>query len=71
MQQAVAFFLGITYNIGVKKHIQDKRDELIWALSLQEYTHSEIGTIFKLNRSTILRIIEAKPKDYQPKWKKI
>lgn len=54
----------------MKKHIQDKRDELIWALSLQEYTYAEIGTIFKLNRSTILRIINSKPKDWQVKWVK-
>ena len=52
----------------MKKHIKDKRDELIWALSLQDYTLSEIGTIFGINRSTVLRILENKPKDWQPKW---
>ena len=54
----------------MKKHIKDKRDELIWALSLQEYTQAEIASIFGLNRSTVLRIIEAKPKDWQVKWVK-
>lgn len=52
----------------MKEHIKEKRNELIWALSLQEYSQSEIGSIFNLNRSTILRIIEKKPKDWQPKW---
>lgn len=52
----------------MKQHIKEKRDELIWALSLQDYSHSEIGSIFGLNRSTVLRIIEAKPKDWTPKW---
>lgn len=49
-------------------HIRDKRDELIWALSLQHYTFAEIGEIFKLNSSTILRVVKAKPKDWKPKW---
>ena len=49
-------------------HLQEKRDEIIWALSLQDYTLAQIGRMFKLNRSTVLRIIEAKPKDWQPKW---
>jgi len=68
--RGVALNMCITYNISMKKHIQDKRDELIWALSLQQYTHAEIGTMFKLNRSTVLRIIEAKPKDWVVKWVK-
>lgn len=68
MQQYVALKLGITYNFYMKQHIKEKRDELIWALSLQEYTLTEIGSIFGLNRSTILRIINKKPKDWQPKW---
>ena len=54
----------------MKKHIKDKRDELIWALSIQDYSLAEIGTVFGLNSSTIMRIIRNKPKDWQPKWVK-
>ena len=49
----------------------DKRDELIWALDLQDYKPAQIGRIFNLNRSTISRIIEARPKDWKPKWVKV
>jgi hypothetical protein len=54
----------------MKMHLKEKRDELIWALSLQDYTLADIGTVFKLNRSTIFRIIEEKPKNWKPKWVK-
>jgi len=49
-------------------HIKTKRDELIWALSLQEYNDAQIGRIFNLDRSTIHRIIRRMPSDYKPKW---
>ena len=54
----------------MKIHLKDKRDELIWALSLQDYTFAQIAEIFNLNPSTILRIIKSMPKDWQPKWVK-
>ena len=52
----------------IEKHIQDKRNELIWALNIQDYTDSQVGRIFKLNRSTVSRIIRSKPKDWEVKW---
>jgi DNA-directed RNA polymerase specialized sigma24 family protein len=52
----------------MKAHIQNKRSELIWALSLQDYSYSEIGEVFKLNSSTIMRIVNQKPKNWKPKW---
>lgn len=52
-------------------HIKDKRDEIIWALSLQDYTPAQIGRMFNINRSTVLRILDAKPKDWKPKWVKV
>jgi len=52
----------------IKKHIKEKRDELIWALSQQDYSRSEIGSIFGLNGSTVSRIIDEKPKDWETKW---
>ncbi len=51
------------------KHEKDKRAELIWALALQEYTAASIARIFGIaHRSTVLRIIQRKPRDWSPKW---
>jgi len=51
--------------------LDNKRTELIWALSLQEYTQDDIAYILRdADRSTISRIISKKPEDWQPKWVK-
>ena len=53
----------------LKEHLREKRNEIIWALLAQGYKYSEVGEIFNnLNRSTILRIDDKKPKNYKPKW---
>ena len=52
-------------------YIKEKKTEIIWALSAQGYSNAQIATMFNMNRSTILRIIEKKPSDWSPKWKKI
>jgi len=52
----------------MEEHIKEKRDEIVWALSLQKYTHKQIASMFNLNRSTVYRIIKDKPKNYKPKW---
>ncbi len=62
----------------MEQHIRNKRNELIWALSLQEYshsitgfyTHAQIGRIFNIDRSTVKRIVDGMPKDWKPKWVK-
>jgi IS30 family transposase len=54
-----------------ENHITEKRKELIWALSLQDYSFAQIGRIFNIHRSTVLRIVEKMPKNYKPKWVKI
>ena len=55
----------------IKRHLASKRNELVWALSMQDYTQADIGNIFNLNRSTILRIIEEKPARWTSPWWKI
>lgn len=55
----------------MKKHLRDKRIELIYALSLQDYENVEIGEIFNINRSSVMRIINKRPKDYKVKWIKV
>jgi predicted DNA-binding protein YlxM (UPF0122 family) len=54
-----------------KRHIREKKVELIYALSLQDYTDTEIASIFNVNRSTILRIIKKRPSTWRPKWIKV
>ena len=58
-------------NRKVKRHLVEKRNELIWALSLQDYPNVDIGGVFNLNRSTIKRIMAKKPRDWKPKWQKV
>jgi len=55
-------------NYKLEAFLKEKREEIIWALSIQDYTDAQIARMFKLNRSTVLRILRNKPKDYQPKW---
>ncbi len=54
----------------IPQHIKDKRDEIIYALSLQDYTYAHISLMFNIDRTTVMRIVRARPADYQPKWVK-
>jgi len=55
-----------------KQHLLDKRDEIAFALSIQEdYTLADISVILNIkHRSTVLRILRRRPVDYKPKWVK-
>lgn len=56
----------------LENHLKDKRNELIWALALQDYSHAQIARIFGIaHRSTVLRIVQQKPRDWRPKWEKV
>lgn len=52
--------------------LQEKRDELVWALNAQGYNGQEIKDIFSSisHRSTATRILRRMPKGYRPKWVK-
>lgn len=55
----------------IKELLDNKRTELIWALSLQEYTQEDIAYILRdADRSTVSRIISKRPESWQPKWVK-
>jgi len=57
--------------MSVKKHLIDKRDELIWALSIQDYTFADMCEVFNIkHRSTIMRIVARKPAGWVPRWVK-
>lgn len=53
----------------MKELLDQKRMELVWALSLQDYTHDDITYILRdADRSTVTRMINKRPADWQPKW---
>ena len=58
------------YNSRLENYLREKRDELIYALSSQDYTEAQIGRIFKLDRARIHTILKKKPVGYKPKWVK-
>jgi len=55
----------------IQELLDQKRTELIWALSLQDYTQEDIAYILRdADRSTISRTINKRPENWQPKWVK-
>ena len=55
----------------VKGILDEKRTELIWALSLQKYTQADIAYILRdADISTVSRTISKMPTDWKPKWVK-
>jgi hypothetical protein len=58
-------------NEAIKELLDTKRREIVWALSLQDYTHEDITYILRGNdRTTITRLINQRPPEWQPKWVK-
>ena len=56
---------------AIDRHLQDKRNQLIWALSLQDYNLTQIGKVFNRDKATIMRIMREKPDGWRPKWIKV
>lgn len=54
----------------IEPYLAHKRRELIWALKKQQYTDAQIGRIFGMNRSSIMRIVKEMPRNWTPKWVK-
>lgn len=55
----------------MRELLDQKRLELVWALSLQDYTHEDIAYLLRdADRSTITRMINKRPPDWKPKWVK-
>lgn len=55
----------------MKRHLLMKRSELIWALSLQDYTISEIAEIFGISTSRADILIKSRPADWSSPWIKV
>ena len=53
-----------------RQRLTNKRNELIWALSEQEYSYSQMGVIFNVNKTTIMRAIQQKPSWWITPWVK-
>lgn len=58
------------HNQKLSLHLQEKRDELIWALDYQGWSQSDIGRMFKLHPSSINAIVHGRPEGWVPKWVK-
>lgn len=54
-----------------EQYLIDKRNELIFALDFQGYTGAQIGKIFNIHRASVNRVMDKRPANYQPKWKKV
>ena len=52
----------------MEKYLNEKRNELVWAMSEQDYNGSQLARIFGTDRMTIKRIIDSKPNDHKTKW---
>lgn len=53
----------------IEKGKEEKRLELIWALSLQGWTHEDIADILRpVDRSNVTRIISKMPQGWESKW---
>jgi len=55
---------------SIESHILDKRNEIMWALDVQKYTYAQIGRMFNLHRSTVMRICKGRPATWKVKWVK-
>jgi len=51
-----------------KRHLLEKRKEIIYALDVQDYNGQDIATIFNIDRSVVNRILKTKPTSWKPKW---
>ena len=76
----LAFMYGTPYTFRmqnptpprrVDRYIRDKRDELIWALSHQDYSLGQIGDMFNMKKVSVQRVLTRKPRGWTPKWVKI
>ena len=54
----------------MKQYLREKRRELLWAMSEQDYTQTDLAQIFGSNTSVINRIIKSKPKGWKSPWYK-
>lgn len=55
----------------MEQYLQEKRDEIIWALDHQGYNHVQISKMFNMHKVNVGRIMKKKPLDYRVKWVKV
>ena len=55
----------------IQELLDSKRDELVWALAKQKFTHEDIAYILRgVDRSNVTRMISRMPDGWEPKWVK-
>lgn len=59
-------------NVGaqLEPYLIEKRNEIMWALSTQGHSTTDIGRIFNISKSRTSVILRAMPKGYTSKWVK-
>jgi DNA-directed RNA polymerase sigma subunit (sigma70/sigma32) len=57
--------------MGITPKLSEKRAELIWALSQQPYSDSEIGLIFGISKQRVQVIRNQMPDGWVSPWIKI
>jgi len=54
----------------IKEYLLEKRNELIWSLSDQDYSQADIGSIFSLSKARVSEIMALKPAGWKSPWVK-
>lgn len=54
----------------MKKHLIQKRNELMWALWQQDYNTSDLAEIFNISRQRVHVIVGKMPKGWSTPWSK-
>lgn len=55
----------------IKRHLAEKRAELIWALAEQDYAQVDLAEIFSIPRQEVWKIIQKMPDGWKSPWFKI
>jgi predicted DNA-binding protein YlxM (UPF0122 family) len=54
----------------LKVYLKDKRDELVWAISQQDYSLADVGMIFNISKAAVFRIVKRMPDGWTSPWRK-
>ena len=55
----------------MKKYLQYKRDELVWALGTQDYSLADIAAVFNMSKTGVHKIMSKCPDSWVSPWVKV
>lgn len=55
----------------IKHYLKEKRQELIWALSKQDYSLADIAAMFNTSKTAVHRVVNKMPEGWETPWTKI